>query len=90
MSRLTIHNIGIDTHAVNKFFENWFPENLESLFVNQNSTSKDQAKMGDYIDSLTLAINGVTFNVLLCKSIVLFYLKYILNKINIIILLDAF
>ena len=71
MNKLTINNIGIDAHAVNKFFEKWVPKNLKYLDVNKISASKDQVKMEEYRDFLITAINGVSYNVLLCKSIVL-------------------
>ena len=75
MSGLRIKNIGISPETVNKFFANWFPDELSWLSVNENPKNKELIKMEDYIESLLWALDKVTSSVLLFRSALFHKLK---------------
>ena len=67
MNSLDIINIGVDPDTVNRFLKIWVPEKLNYLNVNESLSSKDQIKMGEYLDSLVQVVNGVSITVELGK-----------------------
>ena len=70
MNSLDIINIGVDPDTVNRFLKIWVPEKLNYLNVNESLSSKDQIKMGEYLDSLVQVVNGVSITVELGKFII--------------------